>query len=181
MLVAGVVIAIVRQHNDNLVAQLHDIARTDALTKLTNRRGSHETFDQEIERARRQGMAFALVVSDIDHFKQVNDRFGHPQGDVVLGRVAHILSEGTRKIDTAARVGGEEFAMLLPGVDAAGAFVLAERLRLRLREDFADDPMPITMSFGIATYPADGRPLTRCFAGPTRRSTRPSRVGATAR
>lgn len=156
MLVGAAVILVMRRRNDRLVACLHDLARTDPLTELTNQRGFREALDREIERARREGATMSLVVGDIDHFKRVNDRLGHPAGDAVLRRTARILKDGARRIDTAARQGGEEFAVLLPGVDQKGAFVLAERLRCRVRDEFSRDPVPVTISFGVATYPADG-------------------------
>ncbi len=164
MLGGVVVVAVVRRHSSGLVAQLRGIARTDALTGLVNRRGFYEHLEAELERARREGTAFAVVVGDIDHFKRVNDRLGHPVGDDVLRQVAAVMEQTRRRIDTAARVGGEELALLLPGVAAEGAVAFAERLRRAVRDAFGDAVLPITMSFGIASHPADGDSIATLLA-----------------
>jgi diguanylate cyclase (GGDEF)-like protein/putative nucleotidyltransferase with HDIG domain len=156
LLVAAVLIRVMREHSELLIARLYDAARTDPLTKLPNRRGFRELLDLELERARRGDSRMAVLVGDIDHFKEVNDRSGHHVGDATLRRVARLLDDGKRQIDAAARVGGEEFALILPDTDDKGAFVIAERLRTRLREEFAEDTVPITISFGIASYPNTG-------------------------
>ncbi len=156
LLVAAVLIRVMREHVELLIARLYDAARTDPLTKLPNRRGFRELLDLELERARRSESTMAVLVGDIDHFKEVNDRSGHHVGDAALRRVARLLGAGKRQIDAAARVGGEEFALILPDTDEAGAFVIAERLRTAVREEFAEDAVPITISFGIAAYPFTG-------------------------
>jgi diguanylate cyclase (GGDEF)-like protein len=156
LLVAAILIRVMREHVELLIARLYDAARTDPLTKLPNRRGFRELLDLELERARRSDSTMAVLVGDIDHFKEVNDRSGHHVGDATLRRVATLLAEGKRQIDAAARVGGEEFALILPDTDQQGAYVIAERLRVRLREEFAQDAVPITISFGIAAYPNTG-------------------------
>jgi diguanylate cyclase (GGDEF)-like protein/putative nucleotidyltransferase with HDIG domain len=156
LLVAAVLIRVMRERVELLIAQLYDAARTDPLTKLPNRRGFRELLDLELERARRSDAQMSVLVGDVDHFKEVNDRSGHHVGDATLQRVAHLLNHGKRQIDAAARVGGEEFALILPDTDDKGAFVLAERLRCELREEFLDDAVPITISIGIATYPMTG-------------------------
>jgi diguanylate cyclase (GGDEF)-like protein/putative nucleotidyltransferase with HDIG domain len=156
LLVGAVVIAVMRARVELLIARLYDAARTDPLTKLSNRRGFRELLDLELERARRGGAAMGLLVGDLDRFKDVNDSSGHQVGDVALQRVARVLSEGKRHIDSAARVGGEEFTLILPDTDREGAFALAERLRRALRDEFASDPTPVTVSFGLAIYPEHG-------------------------
>jgi diguanylate cyclase (GGDEF)-like protein/putative nucleotidyltransferase with HDIG domain len=156
LLVAAILVGVMRAHGEHLIAQLYEAARTDPLTKLLNRRGFRELLDLELERSRRSGAPLALVVGDIDHFKEVNDRSGHPVGDATLRRVAALLGQGVRRIDAVARVGGEEFALVLPDLDDKGAFVLAERLRCALREEFLADTVAITISFGIASYPQHG-------------------------
>jgi diguanylate cyclase (GGDEF)-like protein/putative nucleotidyltransferase with HDIG domain len=155
MAIAAVVVRLMRTHVEMLVAHLSDAARTDPLTGLPNRLGFRELLDLELERARRSGAPMTVMLGDIDHFKEVNDRAGHPAGDAVLRRVAALLGGGVRQIDAAARVGGEEFAVLLPGTDGPAAFVVAERLRCALRDAFADATVPITISFGIASHPAN--------------------------
>jgi diguanylate cyclase (GGDEF)-like protein/putative nucleotidyltransferase with HDIG domain len=156
LLVAAILIRVMREHVEHLIARLYDAARTDPLTKLPNRRGFRELLDLELERARRGDSRMAVLVGDIDHFKEVNDRSGHHVGDATLRRVARLLNDGKRQIDAAARVGGEEFALILPDTDDKGAFVIAERLRTQLRDEFAQDTVPITISFGIAAYPNTG-------------------------
>ncbi len=151
----AVVIRLIRRRTERLIARLSDAARTDALTGLPNRRGFRELLDLELERARRAGQPTSLLIGDVDHFKDVNDRLGHHAGDAVLQRVAALLREGLRQIDLPARIGGEELAVILPGTDAEGAYLVAERLRAALRDAFADASVPITISFGLAAHPAD--------------------------
>ncbi len=154
MTIAAIVIRVMRNHVETLIARLSDAARTDPLTQLPNRRGFRELLDLELERARRSGQPVTVLAGDVDHFKDVNDRAGHHVGDAALQRVARLLREGVRQIDVAARIGGEEFAVILPGADAQAAFGVAERLRCALRDAFADATVPITISFGIASHPA---------------------------
>ena len=156
LLVAAIVIMTMRVRVELLISRLYDAARTDPLTRLCNRRGFRELLDLELERARRGETEMTVLVGDLDRFKEVNDRSGHQVGDAALQRVARLLNENKRQIDSAARVGGEEFALILPDSDKDGAFVLAERLRCALRDEFAEDTVPITISFGLATYPIHG-------------------------
>ncbi|HEY5288331.1 MAG TPA: diguanylate cyclase [Solirubrobacteraceae bacterium] len=156
LLVAAIVITTMRVRVELLISRLYDAARTDALTSLTNRRGFRELLDLELERARRGETEMTVLVGDLDRFKEVNDRAGHQVGDDALQRVARLLEEGKRQVDSAARVGGEEFALILPDSGADSAFVLAERLRSALAGEFAEDSVAITISFGLATYPEHG-------------------------
>ena len=131
-------------------ARLSEIAHSDELTGVRNRRQFRESLAVQSSLARRLGRPLSLVMVDVDHFKAFNDTFGHPAGDEVLRAVAASLREGVRKHDEVARYGGEEFAILLPDTDAAIARALAERLRAEL----AARPWPtrpITASFGVAT------------------------------
>ena len=137
------------------VQRLSDAARTDPLTGLVNRRGFVELLDVELERAGRSGQPLSLVTADLDGFKAVNKRYGHPAGDDVLERTARVFERTRRKIDALARIGGEEFAVLLPDTREREAFVLAERLRGAIEREFADDPLPLTMSLGVASAPKD--------------------------
>jgi diguanylate cyclase (GGDEF)-like protein len=128
-------------------------ARTDALTGLANRRELAERFDHEQERALRHGTPLALLVADLDHFKAVNDRHGHEQGDRVLRAVGQVLAEQCRSVDVVARLGGEEFAVLMPNTDLEGATDVAERLRRHVGRALAASPVPVTMSLGVAACP----------------------------
>jgi diguanylate cyclase (GGDEF)-like protein/putative nucleotidyltransferase with HDIG domain len=154
--VAAILIRVMRERVELLIAQLYDAARTDPLTKLSNRRGFRELLDLELARARRSETRLTVVAGDLDHFKEVNDRSGHQVGDAVLKRVARLLEHGKRKLDAVARVGGEEFALALPDTDEHGAFTMVERLRCQLRDEFARDIAPVTISFGLASYPEHG-------------------------
>ena len=135
-------------------------ASTDGLTELANRREFEDSLANEISRAERFGGTLALILADLDNFKQVNDRFGHQAGDEVLRSFADILRETVRDIDVAARYGGEEFAILLPQTDIAGAEALAERLReaveSRAMAEASDGPVTVTSSFGVASFPEAG-------------------------
>jgi two-component system cell cycle response regulator len=135
-------------------------ASTDGLTELANRREFEDSLANEISRAERFGGTLALILADLDNFKQVNDRFGHQAGDEVLRSFADILRETVRDIDVAARYGGEEFAILLPQTDIVGAEALAERLReaveSRAMAEAHDSPVTVTSSFGVASFPDAG-------------------------
>jgi diguanylate cyclase (GGDEF)-like protein len=154
--VAATLIALLRNRVDGLVARLTETARTDALTGLLNRRGFDESFDAELERARRSGQPLGVVLLDLDHFKGVNDSFGHDMGDDALERVGALVRGTKRRIDTAARFGGEEFALLLPYNDAEGSRVVSERIREQVHDAFAEDVYNLTVSLGIASFPTDG-------------------------
>jgi diguanylate cyclase (GGDEF)-like protein len=130
-------------------------ARTDALTGLANRRGFDERFAQVVQETDRYGGSAALVLIDIDHFKKVNDTYGHEAGDVVLVAVAEAIAEGRRTVDLSARLGGEELAVLLPQTDATGGREVAERLRKRieaLRVTTGAGEVRVTASLGVGEY-----------------------------
>jgi diguanylate cyclase (GGDEF)-like protein len=143
--------------NASLHKRLELEAVTDGLTELPNRRQFQHRLAQELVRAERFENPLALVVADLDNFKQVNDRHGHLAGDDVLRAFSEILRDAVREVDTAARYGGEEFALLLPETDVEGARVVAERVRVALEaRRFQSIPGSIvsaTASFGIAAYP----------------------------
>lgn len=109
--------------------ELSKLAVTDGLTGLLNRRGFDQQLEDEIWRARRFGHALGLVIFDLDRFKTVNDTYGHAQGDVVLQIFAETLMNSSRRVDKIARFGGEEFALLLPATDFAGANIVCEKVR----------------------------------------------------
>lgn len=143
-----------------LRAQLFDamekMATTDGLTGLLNHRTFQGRFDEQLATARRYGRRLSFILTDIDHFKSVNDTYGHPVGDLVLKGVSHLLREVARDTDLVARYGGEEFAIIMPETDAKGAHAIAERIRERvLKEIFQTDqgPLKVTISLGVATFP----------------------------
>lgn len=134
------------------------LARTDALTGLANRRAFDEAAEQEVQRALRYNTPLALVMTDLDHFKAINDRHGHHVGDQVLQHFARTLSASVRNIDLVGRWGGEEFAILMPGTDLEEAMQAAERMRLAVQDAVPplDDNFCIyTASFGVAAFRAD--------------------------
>jgi diguanylate cyclase (GGDEF)-like protein len=136
-----------------LELELEKLATTDALTTLPNRRYFMEAANLEVERAGRFGAAAALVMIDLDHFKAVNDTYGHAVGDEALRGVALACKKNLRKIDILARIGGEEFAVLLPGTNDAGASEVAEKLRRAVSETpIESGPIQFNMtaSFGVS-------------------------------
>jgi diguanylate cyclase (GGDEF)-like protein len=134
-----------------LLEQVQRLAATDGLTKIANRRTFEATLERELARATRNAEHVSLVLVDIDHFKQLNDAHGHQAGDEVLRNVALALSCECRDFDTAARYGGDEFAVILPGCGPEEAQDIAERLRRSVST--APSVAPITASAGVATYP----------------------------
>jgi diguanylate cyclase (GGDEF)-like protein/putative nucleotidyltransferase with HDIG domain len=139
-----------------LRSSIADASRTDSLTGLLNRRALEEMLDMELERATRAGRPLSVIVGDLDSFSAVNEREGHAAGDLALQLVATDCLKWKRRIDQAARIGGEEFALLLPETDERGAFIVAERLRRATHRTFADATVPVTISFGVATSPMHG-------------------------
>jgi diguanylate cyclase (GGDEF)-like protein len=135
--------------------QLRELALKDGLTGLYNHTYFQDTLKKEMSQAGRYGRALSLLLFDLDHFKKINDTYGHPIGDMVLERVGQVIRETTREADIAARYGGEEFAVILPETDLEGARVIAERLRsavegLCITND-QKAPLCITISGGIAS------------------------------
>jgi diguanylate cyclase (GGDEF)-like protein/PAS domain S-box-containing protein len=135
-----------------LEEELWLLAVTDTLTNVYNRRYFTQKLEEEIERVRRSGISFSLIMLDIDHFKNVNDLFGHNAGDLVLKNMAKMILNRIRKIDTMARWGGEEFVLLLPETDGNAAVALAETLRRQLSQMEIPGVGKITVSFGVASY-----------------------------
>lgn len=136
-------------------AELEQISMTDALTSLFNRRYVMGEFDKEINRAKRHGRKLAVLMMDVDRFKQYNDSYGHQAGDEVLRGMGTVIRDATREPDIPARYGGEEFIVLLPDCDIRGAVDAAERVRARLaREVF--EGRTVTASIGAAEFPTHG-------------------------
>ncbi|GIC80115.1 GGDEF domain-containing protein [Moritella sp. F3] len=139
-----------------LARQLKAAANTDPLSGIYNRRKFAKCYKHETERSLRYGGKFSIVMIDIDTFKQTNDTYGHEFGDEVIKKVAGILADGVRDIDTCARYGGEEFILLLPNTDEYASGILAERLRKRIEQCIFiapnNDTVTITCSFGVAQF-----------------------------
>ncbi len=142
-------ISLTRQHRE-----LAALASTDALTGLTNHRAFHERLAQELARARRQADPLSVIAIDIDHFKAINDTYGHGEGDTALGAIARELTAQSRSFDVVGRIGGEEFALILPGVDAVQAHAVAERCRVAI-STLTVQGRSIACSAGVASFPAD--------------------------
>jgi diguanylate cyclase (GGDEF)-like protein len=146
----GLIIGRLRDRVERLAVGMANDARTDSLTGLLNRRGFDERYALEINRTKRNGEPLAVVICDLDRFKSVNDLLGHAAGDEALERTGEAILSAVRAVDAVARLGGEEFAVILPGADADEAFRVAERIRLHLCEEFEGDAVPLTASCGIA-------------------------------
>src|SRR5262245_33914214 len=134
-----------------------EAAFTDHLTGLANRRRFERQLEREVSRTIRLGHPFILLMIDIDNFKSLNDSFGHDAGDDAIRRISKVLCEGTRGIDLAARIGGEEFAVLLVETSKEGAMEVAERLRAAIKTLEIPTARHITASFGVAECPGDAQ------------------------
>ena len=142
--------------NAKMVRDLEKLATTDGLTGLINHRTFQKQLIHEIERAKRTKSEVSLMLVDLDHFKKINDNYGHPVGDFVLKEVAAFLKNSVRNVDHVARYGGEEFAIILPDTSSEDAFMLAHRMGAEMRKTELEDQgvkLNVTFSIGIATYP----------------------------
>ncbi len=139
-------------HNKEMTDELKQLAVTDSLTGAYNRRQFRETIWHELNRAVRYEEALTLVAFDIDHFKAVNDTFGHSMGDEVLKKIAEIVRDNIRTTDIFARTGGEEFALISPSTDPASASEIAERLRETINSHSFESVGTVTVSFGVAGF-----------------------------
>jgi diguanylate cyclase (GGDEF)-like protein len=159
LLAAAVAVAL---QNAQLYQETQRLATTDALTGLSNYRHFHDLLGLEVQRARRMDYPIGLIIMDLDHFKLVNDRHGHPTGDVVLRQVAEQLRKRLRRTDVVGRLGGEEFGAILPGDSLAEVALVAEKLRRAVEElpplragMATSNPTPITLSVGGVSLTAD--------------------------
>ncbi len=132
--------------------RLRGMAEQDPLTNTFNRRSLFQFLEAEIQRARRYGTPLSLIMFDVDHFKEINDNFGHTAGDQVLVGIAGIVYGRLRNVDRLARFGGEEFLIVTPGIDGQGAAILAERLRNQIANAKFDTLPTITCSFGVCQF-----------------------------
>jgi diguanylate cyclase (GGDEF)-like protein len=139
-------------------------ALTDHLTGLANRRRFERLLEKEVSRTSRYGHAFCLLMLDIDYFKQVNDNYGHEAGDEVIKSLAKTLQEGTRGVDLAARIGGEEFAIILTETNLESALEVAERLRVAIRGIQVAGVGQIAASFGVAECPSSAQTARELLA-----------------
>ena len=158
VMLAYIAMVIARQQRTTRDAAIR-LSTIDPLTSLFNRGFFFAALEREIARSARSGRGFCLLMMDLDELKAINDRLGHFHGDRVLAAVGHVISEGVRRIDTAARYGGDEFVVLLPETDPTGAFVLAEKIRIGVNEldlDLPDDTVRPSLSVGVVSYPDDG-------------------------
>lgn len=158
---------------DNAQARerLARLAYRDELTGLDNRRTFDERLTQEILRSRRYAYTCSLLVIDVDHFKRVNDSYGHQAGDIALRRLAGLIESQIRASDRAARYGGEEFAVILPQTDSRAARPIADRIRELIEStpvESGADVLSITVSIGIAAYPGSGKTAAELFASADR-------------
>jgi diguanylate cyclase (GGDEF)-like protein len=146
-----------------LLKKIRELAVRDALTGLYNRRELHRFLEYEIIKSKRYNHAFSLLMMDIDHFKEINDRFGHRVGDEILQQVAQLILTNTRGCDLPARYGGDEFIIVLPETPAPNGLLGAERLRRVVETIFIQvgnemgelEKLDITVSIGVAGYPED--------------------------
>lgn len=146
--------------------KLDKLSRTDSLTGLSNRRDALEKLSMEAKRASRQETSFAVVLADIDQFKNVNDEYGHDAGDSVLSNISVLLKESVRATDSIARWGGEEFLFILPDTDTRQATILSEKVREKIQHSptsFNDITIRVTMTFGVAEW-SKGVPLEKVLS-----------------
>jgi diguanylate cyclase (GGDEF)-like protein len=139
----------------NVERKMTEMALTDPLTGLFNRRQMNQRLQDEAARFRKHGTDFSVIIADLDHFKEINDRYGHDMGDRVLSRVALLFAEALRAGDAVARWGGEEFLVLLPGTHLSAAQEVAQRLRSAAESRLGEiDGLatPLTVTFGVATF-----------------------------
>ena len=153
---AGLLIHHLARRQDAMIARLNEAVRSDPLTGVLNRKGFADAFVVQLAMAERRGTPFALLIGDLDGFKLVNDRLGHAVGDRTLKTLATVLQQSVRGQDRPARIGGEEFAVLVDDADEARGLQAAERLRVRVQDAFAGSSVPVTISIGVAIHPRDG-------------------------
>ena len=156
LFVSGVIMGLLRSRAEHLVGQLSTAASIDVLTGLPNRREFETKLRHELSRAKRVGIEFGLVWLDLDCFQPINDSAGHHAGDLLLEQVARLMRREVRESDTLARLGGDEFAVIVPEAAQVDTYLLAERLRRRVRETLEDGGNGLTVSAGVAIFGRHG-------------------------
>jgi diguanylate cyclase (GGDEF)-like protein/putative nucleotidyltransferase with HDIG domain len=156
LFVSGVIVGLLRSRAEQLVGQLSTAASIDVLTGLPNRREFDTKLRHELARAKRVRIEFGLVILDLDRFQPINDSAGHHAGDLLLEQVSRLMSQEVRESDTLARLGGDEFAVLVPEAAQVDTYLLAERLRGRVRETLEDGGNGLTISAGVAIFGRHG-------------------------
>jgi diguanylate cyclase (GGDEF)-like protein len=136
--------------------EMQFLADHDPLTRLLNRRSFVRHLALETSRATRYGRPFSLLVGDVNGFKELNDRAGHQGGDRALESIGRVLMDGRREVDGIYRIGGDEFALILPELGASDALAVAERIHGAMRDSDDDDLASLTISFGVAVCPDEG-------------------------
>ncbi len=154
----GLFVLVIHQRRQiaELAQRVAEASRIDPLTGLLNRRAFEEMLNFELDRSRRTGRPLALIVGEIDGMGRLNAERGHSEGDQALKQVGVHMAKWKRRIDSAGRISGEKFGVLLPETDEHGAFLVAERLRRATRRSFGLGSLPLTISFGVAGYPDHG-------------------------
>src|SRR5215213_12034732 len=154
----GLLVVVLHQRRQlsALGVRLEESSRVDPLTGLLNRRAFEEMLNFELDRSRRTGRSLSVIVAELDGMDRLNAERGHSAGDNTLKDVALDFRKWKRRIDSAGRIGGEKFGILLPETDEHGAFLVAERLRRATRRSFGQESLPLTISFGVASYPDHG-------------------------
>ncbi len=143
----------------NLFETIRKEAVTDGLTELYNRRYFNEELRKEADRAKRLNQPFTIISLDLDYLKKINDTYGHAAGDIAIKAIADVMKKNARSIDIPARLGGEEFCILLPGIDSKGGMIAAERIRSAIESYEVDEIGKITASIGVGTYPEHSQNL----------------------
>lgn len=147
---SAAILGLLRGRMEQIASGFETEANTDPVTAIGNRRDFDARFEHEVERARSTGRPLSLMICDLDRFKRVNDVLGHEQGDAALRKAATAIGNSVRGIDAVARLGGEEFAVLLPDTDLDMATAVAERVRAGIRAEFRSYPIELTASCGLA-------------------------------
>ena len=179
LLITGLLVDRLRRWLDGSLSDLTDRARLDSLSGLLNRRALEERAAVELSRRRREQSCVGMLVVDIDGFKALNDSAGHHAGDEVLCKVARVLERETREVDVVARVGGDEFAILLPGANTEATEVIATRLCNAVRSELAQQGVDLGISIGVAVGPTAGDTPKTSGRRPTAPCTTPSAPAAT--